>query len=178
MLKLRLFRTLPLALALALTAPAAPVLAQTAAPAAPAVRIPTEAEASLGRQLVIASGLQESFYSAVAGMMDQLGRTLTRTRPEMLKELKAVMIANEPDFLKEAGEMTDASGKIVASQLSEAEMKEALAFFNSPAGKKYVGSQPLIINAVALASDSWRSRVSARIADKVRAEMKKKGFDF
>lgn len=171
-------RALILAAALAAPAALAQTAAPTLAPAQPAVRIPTDAEAELGRQLVVSSGLSASFAGAVAGLMDQLGRTLTRTRPEMIKELQSVMVANEADFLKEADSLTAAAGKITASQLTEKEMRDALAFFNSPAGKKYVAAQPLILSSVELASQSWRTHLSQVITDKVRAEMKKKGFEF
>ena len=177
-----LSRAAALALALGVAAPLA-ALAQAAAPApaasAPAATpLPPDDQVKLGRELAVASGLDKSFISAVGGMMDQLGRTLTRTRPDMINDLRAVMLENENTFIKEADTMIDLAGKILASQLTEQELKDTLAYFNSPAGKKYVAGQPVLFDALAIASNNWRDKVSTVMLDKVRAEMKKKGFDF
>ena len=183
MSKFSLCRAAALALALAAAAPVA-AFAQAAAPApaAPAVPaaapLPTDVQVKLGRELVLATGLDKSFVNAVGSMMDQLGRTLTRTRPEMINDLREVMLANEDDFMKQTEPMVDIAGKIAASQLSEQELKDALAYFNSPSGKKYVASQPVVFDALAIAGSNWREKVSVAITDKVRVEMKKKGFDF
>lgn len=180
MSKFSLPRAAALALALCVAAPVA-ALAQAAAPApaAPAAPpLPTDEQIKLGRELVLATGLDKSFVNAVGGMMDQLGRTLTRTRPDMINELRAVMLDNENTFMKEAESMVDLAGKILGSQLTEQELKDTLAYFNSPAGRKYVAGQTVLFDALALAGSNWRDKVSTIMLDKVRAEMKKKGFDF
>ena len=180
MSKFSLPRAAALALALCVAAPVA-ALAQAAAPApaAPAAPpLPTDEQIKLGRELVLATGLDKSFVNAVGGMMDQLGRTLTRTRPEMIADLREVMLANEEDFVRQADPMIEIAGKVIASQLSAQELKDALAYFNSPSGKKYVASQPVVFDALAIAGNSWRDKLSVAMTDKVRVEMKKKGFDF
>ena len=177
-----LSRAAAVALALGVAAPVA-ALGQAAAPApaaaAPAAApLPTDDQTKLGREIAVASGLDKSFVNAVGGMMDQLGRTLTRTRPDMINELRAVMLDNENTFMKEAESMVDLAGKILGSQLTEQELKDTLAYFNSPAGRKYVAGQTVLFDALALAGSNWRDKVSTIMLDKVRAEMKKKGFDF
>ena len=127
-------RTFALARALGLALPLPRAFAQAQAPAAapaPAPGLGAE-QVDLGRQLIVATGLQVNFPNTVIAMMEQVGRTLLRTRPELAEPLRAVLLANEADFLKEAEPMLEIASKIVASRMTGQELKDAIAFFNSP----------------------------------------------
>ena len=179
MLNFAIPRTFALALALGLALPLPRAFAQAQAPAAapaPAPGLGAE-QVDLGRQLIVATGLQVNFPNTVIAMMEQVGRTLLRTRPELAEPLRAVLLANEADFLKEAEPMLEIASKIVASRMTGQELKDAIAFFNSPSGKKYIAAQPLILEEMVLVTDDWRKKMSVSMFEKVRAEMKKKGFE-
>jgi hypothetical protein len=47
----------------------------------------------------------------------------------------------------------------------------------TPAGKKYVETQPVSMNKIMQSMDSWNRDLSVTVVDRVRAEMKKKGHD-
>jgi hypothetical protein len=166
---------------------AAPSLAQdkaTPAPAAPpAAAAPTPAPApepsashlAAARELVLASGMSRSFDAAVPHMMQQLTQTMAQTRPEVMTDLKAVLDQLKPDFAKEIDQMVDKAAHIYAQYLTEDEIKAAVAFFSSDAGKKYVSSEPLYFNAVINAMQDWHLQLQTELMTKVRAEMKKRG---
>ena len=150
------------------------LLAVTSAPAM-AQQAPSDAQLVLGRQIVVGSGLSRSFEGVIPSMLAQINNAITRTRPEVAADLKVVIAALETEFSAQTSVIIDRSAKVIAAQMTEAEMKDIVAFFNSASGKKYVQTQPQTLDAIVNAIDDWRKEVSNAMSDRIRAEMKKKG---
>jgi hypothetical protein len=151
----------------------APANQPAAAPATPAPITPAQLAAA--RDLVIASGLSRSFSVVIPQFIDQIGGSLTETRPELVEDLKAVFASLRPEFDKQADQMTDIAAQIFAKRLSEPDLKTANAFFGSPAGKQYVAAQPAILTDIVTAMQGWQGKLSTDMMTRVREEMKKKG---
>jgi hypothetical protein len=64
---------------------------------------------------------------------------------------------------------------IYARAMTEAELKETIAFFRSPAGKKYVETQPAVLDDLVRAMQAWSQDLAEYVMIRVRAEMQKKG---
>ncbi|WP_163208711.1 DUF2059 domain-containing protein, partial [Citrobacter freundii] len=77
---------------------------------------------------------------------DQQIRQQTLTRPELSKDLDEVLNGLQPEMELQKQRMIDIAARIYASQLSEAELNDIATFFRSPAGKRYVGTQPQILD--------------------------------
>ena len=168
------------ALAMLAAAPV-PAFAQ-AQPKAPAFMPPqlavNDAQFALGRELTILAGLDKGFESFIPGVLRELQMNFTRTRPEIAADLdKVLREIIFPEFNKRTAEMIDQSARILASSMSEQELKETVAFLKTPAGKKYVETQPASMNKIMQSMDSWNRDLSVAVVDRVRAEMKKKGHD-
>jgi hypothetical protein len=162
--------------AMAQDAPAAPPASP--APVAPATPAPiTPSQLAAARALVIASGMSRSFTVVIPQFVNQIGSSLTETRPELTEDLKAVFAALAPEFIQQADEMTDIAAQIFAKHMSEADLKAAVAFFTSPSGKQYVAAQPPILTDIVTAMQGWQGKVSTNMMTRVREEMKKKGHD-
>jgi hypothetical protein len=67
---------------------------------------------------------------------------------------------------------------VMASKLTEAEIKEVLAFYESPTGKKFVAAEPAFVNELQVAGSNWRQKLADDLLPRVREELKKKGVDF
>ena len=127
---------------------------------------------------MIASGMARSFAQIVPGVMEQLAVNVVRTRPELQKDLKDVLLANVAGISKQVEEdLVDASSKALAKRMTAQELAEAAAFFNSPAGKKYVQTQPTLLDELGPVIQDMRQKLSVDITTRVRAEMKKRGHD-
>jgi hypothetical protein len=143
----------------------------------PGATIPASTFAA-ARDLVIASGMSRSFDGTVTDLSSQLVATITRTRPELAPDLKVVMQQLSDEFSHQSDTMINNAARIYASAMTEQEIKDCVAFFNSPAGKRYVGFEPVILVNLDDAMKAWSQGVSAGMMDRVREEMKKKGHDF
>lgn len=144
-------------------------------PATPAV---PDAQYALGKQVVELAGISASFERFIPELLREMYGNLTRTRPEIVNDLNAVMkdtIARE--FTRRNADMVDYASRQVALNMSEAELKETVAFLKSAAGKKYIEIQPVVMSRVVQAIDVWNRQLAVEVMDRVRAEMKKKGHD-
>ncbi|MDB5648789.1 MAG: uncharacterized protein JWL62_309 [Hyphomicrobiales bacterium] len=169
------------ALALAfLTILATPVLAQQ--PAQPNYLPPTPAisdtQFATAKEIVGLTGISKTFDPFIPAMLNELQGNLTRTRPELLADMNAVMKEKiAPEFTKRNEEMIDYAARLVATAMPESELKETLAFLKTSAGKHYTDLQPLILSRIVAGLDAWNRVLSVEMMDRVRAEMKKKGHD-
>ena len=157
--------------------PAAP-----AAPApttdAPATATPSPAALAAADKILNTIGLKQSIAIVVPGMMAELETNVTRTRPEIRDSLRATLKAIQPEFDQTAKQTYLQAEELLASQMSEQEITEVAAFFESPAGKKYVQVTPVFVQNLADVTGAWREKLSTEVFQRARAEMKKKGVDF
>ncbi len=123
--------------AIAQQAPAAapPPAAAAPVPAVPAPE-PPASQLAAAREVVIASGMSRSFAPMIPQLMEQIGPMLTRTRPEMAKDLSDVLKQLAPEFDKKADDMLDVAAHVYARRMSEEELKQTAAFFNTPGGQE------------------------------------------
>lgn len=175
------FKLVSRAAALAILA-ALPLPAIAQQPSAPSYLPQTppvsDVQFSMAREIVSIAGIAQTFDGFIPEMLKQLTGNMTRTRPEIAADLNTVMKQTiTPEFSKRTAEMVDYSARLVATSMSESELRETLAFLKTSAGKRYTEMQPLILNRVVQALDAWNRTLSVEMMDRVRAEMKKKGHD-
>jgi hypothetical protein len=155
----------------AATTPAAP--AATAPPAGPSPAAITSAD-----KILNTIGLKQSIAIVVPGMMQELETNVTRTRPEIRDSLRATLKAIQPEFDQTARQTYIQAESLLASEMSEQDITQVAAFFDSPAGKKYVEVTPVFLQNLSDVTGAWREKLSTDILERARAEMKKKGVDF
>ena len=152
--------------------------AQQAQPApVPALPQPEPPASTLAaaRDVVISSGMARSCIPRVPDLPRKIVPTITRTHPELTKDLTDVVNQLEPEFVKDGEHMTDIAAHVYARRMSEDELKQTAAFFKSPAGIKYVEVQPAMLDELVVAMQSWTQELSNIMLNRVREEMAKKG---
>ena len=149
-----------------------------AAPAATAPAAPTPAAIAAADTILGTIGLKQSIAIVVPGMMQELETNVTRTRPEIRDSLRATLKAIQPEFDQTARQTYIQAESLLASLMSEQDITQVAAFFDSPAGKKYVEVTPVFLQNLSDVTGNWREKLSTDILERARAEMKKKGVDF
>lgn len=159
-----------------LLALAGPAGAQQPAPAAtPPAPEPPASTLAAARDLVVSSGMARSFVPMVPDLLRQIVPTVTRTHPELSKDLNDVVSQLQPEFVKDGEQMVDIAARVYARHMSEDELKQTATFFRSAAGVKYVEAQPLMLDELVVAMQSWTQQLSNIMMSRVREEMTKKG---
>ena len=156
----------------------APLAADSFKPA-PAAAPPAASASHLAaaRDLVVASGLSRAYGGVIPELMVKINMNFSQTRPELATDLKATLDQLQPEFTRYSDSLLDFGARVYTTLLNEQECKDALAFFNSPIGKKYVDSQPAVFANMGPAMNDWSKAVSVQMLERVRAEMKKKGHE-
>ena len=117
-------------------------MAQPAAPdtspgqTGPGSAAPSPTHLAAARALVVACGMSRSFSSIIPQFMDQIGSSLTQTRPELSHDLNAVLTGLKPEFDKQADEMVDIAAQIYVKQMSEPGFEVGGGLLREPGGKK------------------------------------------
>ncbi|MGY2047390.1 DUF2059 domain-containing protein [Methylobacterium sp. JK268] len=158
----------------------APATAQKAAPtpapapAAPAAPAISPSHFALAKEVMLSSGIARSFDSIIPVFSEQIKQAAV-TRPELTKDLDDVLTKLQPELELQKQKMIDAASRIYAEKLSEAELRDVATFFRSPSGKRYVETQPQVLDDMVQAMQNWTQDVSEYVMVRVRAEMAKRG---
>jgi hypothetical protein len=167
------------AVALLSTGIAASALAQQ--PAAPAAPVPaarpqlSAAHLAVASDIVRLSGMSRSIDIIVPGMVERAKQLFVQSRPELSGQLVEVIKTLDPEFKKQTEEAIRIAANAFGNRLSEAELQELKTFFSSAIGKKFVESQPAIVEEMFRNLDDFQQRLSQIVVDRIRDEMKKKG---
>jgi len=145
---------------------ASPVFAQQAEPAA--------SHLAAGRDVAVSSGMTGAFDALPGPLLARLQR-MSVTNPDIQKDLDAVVAMLRPEVEQKKQELIDATARILASRMTEEELKEVATFYKSEVGKKYVQVQPPILDDVVRQMDLWSQKTAEFIMARAREEMGKRG---
>ena len=159
------------------TTPAAPAAAQPS-PAAPTAGQPSPAAIAAADTILADVGIKQSIALVVPAMMTELEQNVTKTRPEIRDSLRQTLQAIKPEFDKTAEQTYNTAATLLAQQMSEKEIVDVAAFFESPAGKKYLVVEPVFRQKFSGVAVPWQDKLSTDILVRAREEMRKKGIEF
>lgn len=135
---------------------------------------PSASHLAVAREVAVSSGMTRSFDAMTEPLLAQL-QQMNVTRPEIKKDLDEVVVILRPEVEQWKQKMVDSAARAFATRLSEPELKEIAAFYKSPAGVKYVQTQPGILDDIVRELATWTQNVSEYIMTRARAEMSKRG---
>jgi hypothetical protein len=152
---------------------AMPVQAQTAP--APAQADVPQSWLEAGRDVVILSGLAESFEAIYLEFRERVTQTVGSTRPEVRKDMAEIIEALRPEAEKKRQEIIASAAYIFAKRMSEADLREVAAFFRSPVGQRYNAMRPRAIDEIFALMQPWSMQTSNFLFDRFSEEMRKRG---
>lgn len=158
---------------------AAPALAQQ-----PAAKPPVAAElqvspshVAVARDVIVASGMSRTFDGMVRSVLDEYAANILQTRKDLEVPLKdAIAEVEARAKTTEVANMQVAAAILLSKKMSEADLKEVLAFFKTPAGAAYIQMQPAFLDGLVVAIDGWSQRVMPKVVEEVRTIMNAKGY--
>jgi len=151
-------------------------LALVAAAAAQAQQ-PSPAALASARELMELKGVKSLVEPVVSGVIQQTTGTILQTNPGLTKDLQEVSTQLRNEYQPRVGEMTNEIVQLYAQRFSEQELKDAIAFYKSPAGKKMLAEEPRILDATYARLQQWAMQFQGEVMNRVRAEMKKRGHN-
>lgn len=138
---------------------------------------PTATHLQAARAMIDSSGMGRSFVALLPQFLAEAKASLTATRPEITKDLDAVIVQLNKEFAPQVEDLQMAASHSIAARFTEAEVKDLDTFFRSPLGKKYVEEQPKMLDGIFRAMQDWGQATSLMLMDRIRTEMKKRGHE-
>jgi hypothetical protein len=146
-------------------------------PVAAAAQQPSASAVALAQEIIAVKGSGNIFDGLVPSIVEQAKSIFLQTNPMLSKDLNEVAAKLRTDFAGRHAELTSDLAKFYAARFTEQELKDILAFYKTPAGKKVIEEEPRIFEEGVINMRAWANKFSQEVIDKLRVEMKKKGHD-
>jgi hypothetical protein len=148
-----------------------PAIAQTANPN------PSPAAVGLARELLALKGMEQLLQGMVDNVIVRTRDTFIPTNPQLARPLGEVTTALRAEFAPKKEEVVNEVARAYARFFTEAEMRDLLAFYKSPLGRKVLTTEPAAAEASLKRAQEMQTQFAEQVMSRLRAEMKKKGHD-
>jgi len=138
---------------------------------------PSQASILLAKQILQIKHADAIFAPLVRGVVIKTRDFFLQTNFMWGKDLNEVADDLIKQYSARTSELLNDAARIYASHFTEPELKELLAFYQSPLGQKVIMEEPKAADESMAMAGSWADKLSEEIIDKMRAEMKKRGHD-
>lgn len=133
---------------------------------------------AIALEVVKSAGASRGFDNVLPLLANQVTDRLIRVRPDLHKEIQTAVEAVAIKLAVRRNELDNDVARIWAKYFSEEELQTLLAFYQSPAGKKFADTGPAVVAEAYQAVDRWSSRVGEELLEKTREELKSQGIEF
>jgi hypothetical protein len=141
------------------------------------VRAQTPAALALAKELVALKGGNAMFDRLIPGVIERAKQSFVPTNPQLIGPLNEVAAQLNKEYAPKTTDINNEIARVYAQHFTEAELKEILAFYKTPAGRKMLAEEPKAIEQSLHAAQEWAAKFSDVVLQRFRAEMKKKGYD-
>ncbi len=138
---------------------------------------PSAGAIAAAKELLQAKGAANMFDPVVPGAIETAKNTLLRTNINLAKELNEVAAQLRTEYANKRLEILEEMARTYARHFTEAEVKDALAFYKTPLGKKLIEQEPRVLEETMTRIQNWADRFADEALSRIRAEMKKRGHN-
>jgi uncharacterized protein len=151
-------------------------LARPAAAQAPAPQ-PSPGALLVAKQIVEIKGVKNVFVPLVRGVVQKTKDMFMQTNFMWQKDLDEVAAIEDKKYAPRVDELVDATARMYAQHFTEPELKQLLAFYQSPVGKKALVEEPKVLDEAMAYAGTWGDNLSQEVIGDMRDQMKKRGHD-
>jgi len=136
---------------------------------------PSPSAIAVAQQIIAAKHINEIYKNAVAGLVERNKLVLLQSNLNYQKDLNEVALKIAKELAGREQEIGNQIAKIYATHFTEQELKNLLAFYQSPLGKKAIEEEPKVFVESRQFMDKRAQTFSEEINGKFRAEMRARG---
>jgi hypothetical protein len=137
---------------------------------------PSAAAMSTAKEIVTVTGATTLFNPLIAGVVEQAKLLFLQQNPGLSKDLNEIAIKMRNDLAPRFDELVNDVARNYAIHFTEQELKDVLAFYKSPAGKKLISEQSKVVEASMKFAQDWANKLSDQVIAQMREELKKRGL--
>lgn len=136
---------------------------------------PSAGALAAARQLLQLKGAFTVYDGAVIGTIENIKGQLLQANISYQKDLNDVGVKLRQDLNGRDAEIGNEMVRQYATDFSEQELKDLIAFYNTPLGKKLLTQEPKTIATSLQFMRDWGARFADEVDGKFHAEMQKRG---
>jgi len=136
---------------------------------------PSAAAITLATQLLELKGGISAYDPAIDGVVTHHKGVLLQINPNLAKDLNDVEQLVRKDSAARREELHKEIAIGYASAFTEQELKDMIAFYKTPLGKKMIEQEPKAGEQSTKRAQIWIDKYAETVITKMRAEMKKRG---
>ena len=138
---------------------------------------PTAGAIATAKELITVKGAGALYDPIVPGVIEHAKSVFLQANPMLGKDLNEVAVKMRADYASRSAELMNEVAKLYAIRFTEQELKDALAFYKSPLGRKLLEQEPNLLDQSMKNAQTWADKLSDEVIAKMRAEMKKRGHE-
>jgi uncharacterized protein len=146
---------------------------QGAAPAAPAKPL-SPASLAAAKEILTLKNATAMYANAVPGLVAQARNALTQQNLNYQKDLDEVAVVVAKTLAGREKEIGEGMAQIYATEFTEQELKDLVAFYKTPLGAKLLANEPRAIQLSMTWMQQWAQGFQEKINEEFRSEMKKR----
>ena len=135
------------------------------------------ASLALAKEMADIKGTTNIFDPIIVGVVESTRQTLAMGNPNMSRDIDAAAAQMRNEMASRRAELAQQLIRVYTQFFTEQELKDAVAFYKTPLGKKLLTEEPKVAEASMKAADEWSQKFAAEVTSKMRAELRKKGLN-
>jgi hypothetical protein len=143
--------------------------------ASPAAFAADAASVATAKQVLTVTGATTMFHPLIAGVVEQARLLYLQQNPGLGKDLTEIANKMRADLQPRFSELLNEMSKMYADAFTQQELKDILAFYQSPTGKKLLDQQPKLVDSSMRFAQDWANKLSEEVTAKMREELVKRG---
>jgi hypothetical protein len=138
---------------------------------------PSAQAIQMAKQIIELKGSTTAFDPVVNGVIEYHRNLLIQSNPNISQAIEQVAAKMMNDLQSRKLELQQQLARSYAENFTEQEMKDALAFYSTPLGKKLITTEPKAMEDAMKAADSWSRTFAEEVVVKMREELRKRGLN-
>jgi hypothetical protein len=130
---------------------------------------------ALAKQLLELTNGATVLTPLIPGVIEQARLFYLQQNPMLGKDLTEITAKLRTDLQPRFSELIDEIAKMYAEAFTEQEMKDIVAFYRTPVGKKLLEQQPKLVDSSMNFAGNWANKLSEEVTGKIREELIKRG---
>jgi hypothetical protein len=153
------------------------VAAVAAGPSAALAQTPSAGAMAAAKELITLKGAASVFDAVIPGVIETAKNAFLRLNPGLAKDLNEVAALLRAEYADKKNNMLDDLARAFTQRFTEQELKDAVAFYKTPLGKKLITEEPAAMDDGLAKAQTWANQFSEEMLARIRVEMRKRGHN-
>jgi hypothetical protein len=136
---------------------------------------PTANALALAKEIIIVKGGNAIYDPVVPSLVERARTLFLQANPLLGKDLNEVAAKLQTELTPRTAELLNDGARLYALRFTEQELKDVLAFYKSPVGRKVITQEPVILDQSAGNVNEWANKLADEVISKFRNEMRRRG---